>query len=36
MSENPQIRELAKNIVSAQQEEIEQMKAWRTQWNPEG
>ena len=35
-SENPQIKELAQNIVNAQQAEIEQMKAWRQQWYPEG
>ena len=35
-SENPQIKELAQNIVSAQQREIEQMKHWRQQWYPEG
>jgi uncharacterized protein (DUF305 family) len=35
-SENPQIRELAENIISAQQKEIEQMKQWRQQWYPEG
>jgi uncharacterized protein (DUF305 family) len=35
-SENPQIRELAENIVSAQQREIEQMTRWRQQWYPEG
>jgi uncharacterized protein (DUF305 family) len=35
MSRNPQIRELAENIVSAQQTEIEQMKQWREQWYPE-
>jgi uncharacterized protein (DUF305 family) len=35
-SENPQIRELAENILSAQQQEIEQMTHWRQQWYPEG
>ena len=35
-SENPRIKELALNIVGAQQEEIEQMKAWRKQWYAEG
>jgi uncharacterized protein (DUF305 family) len=35
-SENPRIKQLAENIVSAQQTEIEQMKAWREQWYPEG
>jgi uncharacterized protein (DUF305 family) len=35
-SENPRIKELAKNIVSAQQREIEQMKQWRKEWYPQG
>ena len=35
-SDNPQIKELAENIISAQQEEIEQMKQWRNEWYPEG
>jgi uncharacterized protein (DUF305 family) len=35
-SENPKIKELAENIVSAQQEEIEQMQEWREAWYPEG
>jgi uncharacterized protein (DUF305 family) len=35
-SDNPRIKELAQNIMSAQQEEIEQMKRWRQQWYPEG
>jgi uncharacterized protein (DUF305 family) len=35
-SNNPKIRELAENIVSAQQEEIEQMTRWRQQWYSEG
>jgi uncharacterized protein (DUF305 family) len=35
-SENPQIRELAENIISAQQKEIEQMTRWRQQWYSEG
>ena len=35
-SDNPQIRELAENIISAQQEEIEQMTRWRQQWYSEG
>ena len=34
-SENPRIKKLAENIVSAQQAEIEQMKRWREQWYPE-
>jgi uncharacterized protein (DUF305 family) len=35
-SKNPRIKELAQNIVSAQQREIEQMKGWRREWYPEG
>jgi uncharacterized protein (DUF305 family) len=35
-SDNPKIKELAENIVSAQQKEIEQMKQWREEWYPEG
>jgi uncharacterized protein (DUF305 family) len=35
-SNNPQIKELAENIMSAQQKEIEQMKQWREEWYPEG
>jgi uncharacterized protein (DUF305 family) len=35
-SDNPQIKELAKNIVSAQQREIEQLQQWRRQWYPQG
>jgi uncharacterized protein (DUF305 family) len=35
-SRNPRIKRLAENIVSAQQTEIEQLKAWRDQWYPEG
>jgi uncharacterized protein (DUF305 family) len=35
-SEIRQIKELAENIVSAQQSEIEQMTRWRQQWYPEG
>jgi uncharacterized protein (DUF305 family) len=35
-SKNPQVKELAENIVNAQQREIEQMKRWRQQWYPEG
>ena len=30
----PEIKQLAENIVSAQQREIEQMKQWREQWYP--
>jgi uncharacterized protein (DUF305 family) len=35
-SKNPKIKELAENIISAQQREIEQMTRWRQQWYPEG
>jgi uncharacterized protein (DUF305 family) len=35
-SDNPKIKELAQNIMSAQQREIEQMKKWRKQWYSSG
>jgi len=35
-SENPRLKELAQNIVSAQKEEIDQMKQWRREWYQEG
>ena len=35
-SKNPNIKELAEDIVSAQQREIEQMTRWRQQWYSEG
>jgi uncharacterized protein (DUF305 family) len=35
-SEIPEIKELAENIISAQQEEIEHMTHWRQQWYPQG
>ena len=35
-SENPHIKQLAGNIVSAQKGEIEQMRRWREQWYQEG
>jgi uncharacterized protein (DUF305 family) len=35
-SDIPKIKELAENIVSAQQKEIEQMKQWREEWYPGG
>jgi uncharacterized protein (DUF305 family) len=35
-SDKPRIKELAKNIVTAQQREIEQMLQWRQAWYPEG
>jgi uncharacterized protein (DUF305 family) len=31
----PEIKELAQNIISAQQAEIEQMKQWRNEWYPQ-
>ena len=33
---DPSIREIAADIVTAQKREIEQMKQWRQQWYPEG
>jgi uncharacterized protein (DUF305 family) len=35
-SKIPEIKELAGNMVSAQQQEIEQMLQWRQQWYPQG
>ena len=35
-SDNPKIKELAENIISAQQKEIEEMMRWRQQWYSEG
>jgi uncharacterized protein (DUF305 family) len=35
-SEIPEIRELAGNIISAQQKEIEQMTRWRQEWYQQG
>ena len=35
-SKIPEIKELAQDIVSAQKQEIEQMRRWREQWYPEG
>lgn len=35
-SDNPRIRELAKNIVGAQEREISRMRSWRAEWYPEG
>jgi uncharacterized protein (DUF305 family) len=35
-SDNPKIKDLAQNIISAQQREIEQMTQWRQQWYPKG
>jgi uncharacterized protein (DUF305 family) len=33
-SKNPEIEELAENIVSTQRREIETMKQWRKEWYP--
>ena len=35
-SENPEIRRIAEDIVSAQEREISQMLRWREEWYPEG
>ena len=35
-SENPEIRRIAEDIVSAQKHEISQMKEWREEWYPQG
>ena len=35
-SDNPKIKELAENIISAQQREIEQLREWRMEWYPQG
>jgi uncharacterized protein (DUF305 family) len=35
-SKNPQIRQIAEDIVSAQMREISQLQRWRQQWYPEG
>jgi uncharacterized protein (DUF305 family) len=35
-SEDPEIREIANDIVSAQEREIGQMKQWRQEWYPQG
>ncbi len=34
-SERPEIKELAQNIISSQQQEVEQMTTWREQWYPD-
>jgi uncharacterized protein (DUF305 family) len=34
-SQRPEIKQLAQNIISAQQQEIEQMKQWRQAWYPD-
>lgn len=35
-TENPEIRQIAGDIVAAQEREISQMKRWREDWYPEG
>jgi uncharacterized protein (DUF305 family) len=35
-SENPEIREIARAIVDAQEKEIAQMQRWCEEWYPEG
>jgi uncharacterized protein (DUF305 family) len=35
-TDNPQIREIADDIVTAQEREIKQMKQWREEWYPQG
>ena len=35
-TKDPEIREMAENIVSAQEREISQMERWRKQWYPQG
>ncbi|MDP8953173.1 MAG: DUF305 domain-containing protein [Actinomycetota bacterium] len=35
-SENPEIRRIAEDIVSAQKREISQMREWREEWYPQG
>lgn len=35
-SKNPEVREIAGDIVDAQEREISQLKEWRQQWYPEG
>ena len=34
-SENPEIRELSRNIIDSQQSEIEQMQGWLEEWYPQ-
>ena len=33
---NPQIKDLARRVIEAQEAEIEQMTTWREEWYPEG
>lgn len=35
-SDNPRVKDLAGNIVEAQEREISQMRTWRENWYPEG
>jgi uncharacterized protein (DUF305 family) len=35
-SDNPEIREIARNIVNAQKKEFAQLQGWRGEWYPEG
>lgn len=35
-SDNPQVKEIAQDIVDAQKREIAQMERWREQWYPQG
>ncbi len=35
-SDNPQVKEIAQDIVDAQRREIAQMERWREQWYPQG
>ncbi len=34
-SQRPEIKQLAQNIITTQQQEIDQMTGWRTQWYPD-
>ena len=35
-AEHPEMRELARVIIDAQQREIDEMTEWRQEWYPEG
>jgi uncharacterized protein (DUF305 family) len=35
-SNNTEIKEIARDIVAAQQSEKEQMQSWRHEWYPQG